>query len=90
MYLDGASKAPITFIVNAVNEKSNVTKLSNEIIVHVIPTYSYTRPAYFEKPSYLFELKGNQFVIFNSILIRFGKYKTLSLVTKLILMGSIR
>ena len=61
MYLDAASNAPITFIVNAINNRSNEI-LSNEIIVNVVPSFNYTRPLYFERTQYSFDISENQLV----------------------------
>lgn len=62
MYLDASSKVPITFIVNAVNQKSESLQLSNEIIINVVPSFNYTRPAYFEEPTYEFDINENELV----------------------------
>lgn len=63
MYLDASSDAPITFIVNAKNELSPGVKLSNEIIVNVKASYSYVRPAYFDKSKYNFDIQEKDLVI---------------------------
>ncbi len=64
MYLDASSGAPITFIVNAINNKSESVKnrLSSEIIISVLPSFNYTRPIYFENSQYDFELSENDLV----------------------------
>ena len=60
-YLDADSSVPITFIVNAKNQLSE-TKQSNEIIINVVASASYARPAYFEKSRYNFEIQEKALV----------------------------
>ncbi len=62
MFLDASSGAPISFIVNAINEKSESKQLANEIIVNVVPSFNYTRPIYFENTQYDFEISENDLV----------------------------